>query len=206
MVEEREKKTETLLLIIIGIILIGLIILGLIYAKSEKGKKSITTTTTTASSESEDKYNLTDELKNKIITKEEDGYVYLYIDNFKVNIESIDGYYNFKLLKDKIIFTVSDKDVFYLYAVDLSGDNEVNLSKGLNGSYSGDYNIKNNIIYVNTNNLGQDPAANVCNAKSNKKVSFVTKITYKNNEFAKKLDSYKTAREYINENSIDCNK
>lgn len=209
--KEQEKKSDKIVIIIIGIVLFLLILIGLIYNKSletkEKQEETNKKITTTTIKEDLEKYELSEEQKDGIITEEnQDGTQDLYINNFKIETDMNGEYHDFKKLNDRIIFNVSDADIAVLYSADEYADNVINLTSDIDGEYYGNYEIKNDSIYVTTYKLGQDPKENACNSKAKEKVILVTKITYKDGSYNKKLESYVTAEEYIEQENLTCNK
>lgn len=120
-------------------------------------------------------------------------------------------------LKDVALFNKVGYDTSILYIVNGNGgvifsaggkNVDDNIKVKLAGEvYRGTYSVDDSIIYITSDNLGQDPEYTACNATGTDKVQYIQKMTYLGDgKFgALTLSSSVTAQQYITSNKIICN-
>ncbi len=221
--EEKQKKSSVmtvLKLIIILILLIAVVYTGYTFKDNEKKSANenddkIKEEQTTSQSTTFDKNRIqikteNDELGNSVQV--------IYVDSKKIeldleNVVSID---DVQIMDNLALFNVYLVDGAFLYVLDINGnvvDRFVGSSSAsqfsgisLSGeSYRGDYEIKDNKIYIPSDNFGQDLPYSVCTSSDGMITSYVDVYEYQDGNLVKyETQNGNTKEEVIEEENIDC--
>ena len=155
----------------------------------------------------------------EIVIKTVDGDSYkkeLYINNNKVDFLGLDFHESYEVNKiDNIYIVKTTINTNDLYAIDKDGKIIGRFAPESVGEtvirtkemYRDTYRIEGNSVYIETDNLSQDPQYAVCNMKKDTDVVvYEEKFTYiGNNQFESEVTKEITAQEYIKTNNIKCN-
>lgn len=134
----------------------------------------------------------------EVFDKNGNTYDEVYVDgkklDLKLNEEILQfvGISDIEVIDDIALFNIGMLDVSYLYVLDIDGDilnrfvskavRDVNGIKLTGEMYRGEYKIEDNKIYIETDDLGQDPSYMACASEPNEIVRYKDVYEYKNKE------------------------
>lgn len=222
--EEKHKKSPVitiLKLIIILILLAAAAYAGYMF-KDNEDKSNKEVNNQTERNEKTDEKDTFDkdriEIKTEVDELGNDVQV-VYVDSKKLDLdlENLVSIENIQVMDDIALFNVYLVDNAFLYVLDINGKvvgrfvggavssetDGIRLSGDL---YRGDYEIKDNKIYIPSDNYGQDLPYNVCTSSDGSIIRYVDIYEYKDGDLVKyETQNGSTKEEIIEEEKIDCN-